>query len=189
MVAGRHKRRRPRRLPQLSRGPSPTRRRGTAGARPWPTRRASRRGPPGRGRGGGARRGVRRGPPPGRGPPAARAPPAAQAQPASAPQPASRPSATPAPVRAGERDEVIPFSRIRKVTAEHMIRSKATSAHTLVVIECDYEGVDKVRRAQRERFRAEEGISLTYLPFQSRAVIDAIREFPMMNSSVGDDEL
>ena len=67
-----------------------------------------------------------------------------------------------------------------------MIRSQATSAHTLVVIECDYEGVEKVRRAQKDAFRAEEGIGLNYLPFQSRAVIDAIREFPNMNSSVGD---
>src|SRR5947209_4947327 len=91
----------------------------------------------------------------------------AQAATSQAAQPAGQPAA-----RAGERDEVIPFTRIRKVTAEHMVRSKATSAHTLVVIEVDYEGVERVRRAEKERFRQEEGISLTYLPFIARAAID-----------------
>jgi 2-oxoglutarate dehydrogenase E2 component (dihydrolipoamide succinyltransferase) len=90
---------------------------------------------------------------------------------------------------AGERDEVIPFSNIRRRTAEHMVRSKATSAHTLVAIEADFEAVDRVRRAERERFRAEEGISLTYLPFVARATIEALRAFPHLNASVGDDAL
>ncbi len=105
----------------------------------------------------------------------------------AAPAPA-RPAA-PAPVRSGERDEVIPFSRIRRVTAEHMVRSKATSAHTVVVVEVDYSGVEMVRRARKDAFKAEEGVGLTYLPFVARAVVDAISEFPHVNSSVGDDEL
>ena len=90
---------------------------------------------------------------------------------------------------AGDRDEVIPFSRIRRVTAEHMVRSQGISAHTLVSVEVDYAGVDRVRASRQERFRAEEGTSLTYLPFVARAVVDAIGEFPHLNSSVGNDEL
>jgi len=132
------------------------------------------------------------------------APPQAPAQPAApapapqqrAPQPApaSAPAAKPAPapqpiMAAGERDEVIPFSNIRKRTAEHMVRSKATSAHTLVAIEADYEGVESVRSRVKDQWRAEEGFALTYLPFISRAVVDAIREFPHINASVGNDEL
>jgi 2-oxoglutarate dehydrogenase E2 component (dihydrolipoamide succinyltransferase) len=70
-----------------------------------------------------------------------------------------------------------------------MIRSKATSAHTLMVIEVDYAGVDRVRQPARESFKAEEGVSLTYLPFVSRAVVDAIRDYPRVNASVGEDEL
>ena len=70
-----------------------------------------------------------------------------------------------------------------------MVRSKATSAHTLMVTEVDYEGVDRARQPAREAFKAEEGTSLTYLPFVARAVIDAVREFPHVNASVGDDEL
>ncbi len=87
------------------------------------------------------------------------------------------------------RDEVVAFSNIRRRTAEHMVRSKATSAHTLVAVEADFEGIERIRRAQRERFRAEQGISLTYLPFVARAVIEGLRAFPMLNASVGDDEL
>jgi len=89
----------------------------------------------------------------------------------------------------GDRDEVIAFSNIRRRTAEHMVRSKATSAHTLVAVEADFEGIEQVRRTQRERFKAEQGISLTYLPFVARAVIEGLRAFPMLNASVGDDEL
>jgi pyruvate dehydrogenase E2 component (dihydrolipoamide acetyltransferase) len=103
---------------------------------------------------------------------------------------APRPSApAPQPVAAGERDQTIPFSNIRKRTAEHMVRSKATSAHTLVGIETDYYGVDKVRAKVKNRFKEEEGFSLTYLPFICRAVVDAIAEFPNVNASVGNDEL
>jgi len=103
--------------------------------------------------------------------------PAAAAPKASAPKP-----------RAGE-DEVIPFSNIRKRTAEHMVRSQATSAHVLIAMEVDYDAVDRVRLAEKDAFKAEEGFSLTYLPFVSRAVIDALRDFPCVNASVGDNEL
>ena len=123
--------------------------------------------------------------------PAVKEPPAekeAPATPAARPQPPA-PAAPVAPTRAAERDEVIPFSNIRRRTAEHMIRSKATSAHVLVVVETDFEGVDRVRSSVQERFRQEEGFTLTYLPFVCRAVIDALREFPHVNASVGDDRL
>ncbi len=94
-------------------------------------------------------------------------------RPSAPPTPARAPSTTGLTRRAG--DEVVPFSNMRRRTAEHMIRSKATSAHTLVVLEVDYEGVDRVRLAAKDRFKAEEGVNLTYLPFVSRAVVDALR--------------
>lgn len=93
------------------------------------------------------------------------------------------------PPTAGARDEVIPFNNIRRRTAEHMMRSRATSAHTLAAVEVDFEGVERVRRAQKERFRQEEGFGLTYLPFVARAVVDALRLYPNVNASVGDDAL
>jgi 2-oxoglutarate dehydrogenase E2 component (dihydrolipoamide succinyltransferase) len=86
-------------------------------------------------------------------------------------------------------DEVIPFSKIRRLTAQHMVMSKATSAHTLMVREVDYERVDTVRRQHGAKFKENEGFSLTYLPFNAVAVIETLREFPHLNASVGNDEL
>jgi pyruvate dehydrogenase E2 component (dihydrolipoamide acetyltransferase) len=102
----------------------------------------------------------------------------------------ARPAAQPAPAaKAGADDEAIAFSNIRRRTAEHMVRSKSTSAHVLTAIEVDFENVDRVRRAAQADFKEREGFTLTYLPFISRAVIDAIEDFPHINASVGDDEL
>ena len=92
-------------------------------------------------------------------------------------------------VRSGERDTSIPLSNIRKRTAEHMVRSIDTSAHVYVSIEVDYEGVDKVRRANKDAWQAEEGFGLTYLPFVARAVADAIHEFPEVNATFTDEAL
>ncbi len=93
------------------------------------------------------------------------------------------------PALPGERDEVVPFSNIRRLTAEHMVRSKATSAHCLVVVEADYEGIERVRRREKDRFKESEGVSLTYLPFVARAVVDVLRDYPQLNASVGDGAL
>jgi pyruvate dehydrogenase E2 component (dihydrolipoamide acetyltransferase) len=86
-------------------------------------------------------------------------------------------------------DEVIPFTKVRRLTAEHMVRSKATSAHTLMVKEVDYEKVDAIRRAHGAAFKEREGFGLTYLPFNALAALEALREFPHLNASVGADEL
>ena len=91
--------------------------------------------------------------------------------------------------RAGERDTAIPHTNIRRRTAEHMTRSKATSAHVYASIEVDFEGVERARAAEKDAFKAAEGFSLTYLPFISRAVVDAIREYPEVNASFGENEL
>ncbi|HVC66757.1 MAG TPA: dihydrolipoamide acetyltransferase family protein [Acidimicrobiales bacterium] len=122
--------------------------------------------------------------------PTAPATPAPAAVPQGAPAPA--PATAPAPVAGqapGERDEIVPFTNIRRRTAEHMVRSKATSAHTLMVREIDYERVEQVRRLHGGRFREEEGFTLTYLPFVARATVEALAEYPHLNASVGDDAL
>jgi pyruvate dehydrogenase E2 component (dihydrolipoamide acetyltransferase) len=115
--------------------------------------------------------------------------PAPAAPVAPAPPPAA---AAPAPeplVRPRDRDTVIPHSNIRRRSAEHLRRSLDTSAHVYASIEVDYERVERVRRVHRETWRAEEGFGLTYLPFVSRAVIDAIHEFPEVNATFTDDAL
>jgi pyruvate dehydrogenase E2 component (dihydrolipoamide acetyltransferase) len=75
--------------------------------------------------------------------------------------------------------DVVPFSPIRRRTAEHLTRSLATAAHTLVTTETDYTAVDAARR--------ESG--LTYLPFVARAIVDALHHYPHLNASVVGDGL
>jgi pyruvate dehydrogenase E2 component (dihydrolipoamide acetyltransferase) len=120
--------------------------------------------------------------------PAARAPePPAPPSPAPAAAPAPRPSA-PAP-SSGERDTSIKLSKIRKLTGDHMVMSKSTSPHAFSVVEIDFANVDATRVPVKDEWKQAEGFSLTYLPFISRALIDALADFPNLNASVGDDEL
>jgi pyruvate/2-oxoglutarate dehydrogenase complex dihydrolipoamide acyltransferase (E2) component len=70
-----------------------------------------------------------------------------------------------------------------------MVRSKATSAHTLTAVEVDFHRIEAARDAAKARFRETEGFGLSYLPFIARAVIDSLAEFPNLNASVGEDVL
>ncbi len=81
-------------------------------------------------------------------------------------------------------DETIPFDNIRRRTAEHMVRSKTTSAHVYTSVEVDYQQVERARQVHQAEWRRDEGFSLTYLPFIVRAFCDAVRDFPMVNASV-----
>jgi 2-oxoglutarate dehydrogenase E2 component (dihydrolipoamide succinyltransferase) len=101
------------------------------------------------------------------------------------------PAVRPIPVSAALAADatVVPFSTIRRRTAEHMVASKAISPHTLMAIEVDYSRVDSVRVPAAAAWKAAEGTSLTYLPFAARAVVDAIAAFPHVNASVDGDRL
>jgi pyruvate dehydrogenase E2 component (dihydrolipoamide acetyltransferase) len=86
-------------------------------------------------------------------------------------------------------DEVVPFNNVRKRAAGLLVASKRTSPHALCAVVADYSAVESVRAAQRAAWREQEGFSLTYLPFIARAVVDALREFPMVNATVADEAL
>ena len=110
--------------------------------------------------------------------------------PAPAPVVATAP-AQPAPpahgstaVSTGGRETVIPLSKIRQLTGDHMVASKSTSPHAFSVVEVDFANVDRVRSSVKAEFRASEGFSLTYLPFIARALVDGLQEFPNLNASV-----
>ena len=92
-------------------------------------------------------------------------------------------------VSARDGTQVIPFSRHRKLTAEHMVRSKATSAHVLQAVEVDFHHVDEVRDTKQAGWRAKEGFVLTYLPFIAKAVCQAMNDFPHLNAHVDGDSL
>ena len=121
----------------------------------------------------------------------------APAAPAPAPQVARTPA--PAPVAASapptkftapsERETVLPLSKIRKLTASHMIMSQAVSAHAFSVVEVDYANVDATRSEVKDQFKQSEGFTLTYLPFIARAIVDALAEYPNLNASIEGDSL
>jgi 2-oxoglutarate dehydrogenase E2 component (dihydrolipoamide succinyltransferase) len=101
---------------------------------------------------------------------------------------ATAPAAAPR-VASGERDEPVTLSKIRKLTGSHMVMSKSVSPHAFSVVEVDFANVDAARSKVKGEWKATEGFSLTYLPFITRAVVDALTEFPHLNASVGENEL
>jgi 2-oxoglutarate dehydrogenase E2 component (dihydrolipoamide succinyltransferase) len=115
------------------------------------------------------------------------------AAPTGAPAPTASPAGAPrvsAPrAVAGARDEVVALSKIRQSTGSHMIASKSVSPHAFSVVEVDFANVDLTRLRAKDEFKASEGFSLTYLPFITRAVVDALGEFPHMNASVTETDL
>jgi 2-oxoglutarate dehydrogenase E2 component (dihydrolipoamide succinyltransferase) len=76
------------------------------------------------------------------------------------------------------------MSIMRQKIAEHMIFSKRTSAHVTTVHKVDVTKVAKMRERNKAEFQARYGISLTYLPFVTRAAAEALRAFPIVNASI-----
>jgi 2-oxoglutarate dehydrogenase E2 component (dihydrolipoamide succinyltransferase) len=115
--------------------------------------------------------------------------PVAEAPPATAPTVAAVP-APPAPapayapsVEAWPGDRVEPWSRIRKLTAEHMVMSRRVSPHVNTIFEIDYTRVAQLRARKKQEY-AGRGVNLTYLAFIAKAVADGLRKHPVVNSAV-----
>ncbi len=89
-----------------------------------------------------------------------------------------------APVPLGEDKVIIPMDRIRQIIAEHMIYSKHTSAHVTSVAEADVTNIVKFRESYKDEFQKQEGFKLTYTAFFTKALIDGVKQFPMVNVSV-----
>ena len=112
-------------------------------------------------------------------PPAAA--PAAPMVPAAA-APATAPRG-PTGVEPWPGDRVEPWSRIRKLTAEHMVMSRRTSPHVNTIFEIDYTRVAQLRARKKQEY-ADRGVSLTYLAFIAKAVADGLRRHPGLNAAV-----
>jgi 2-oxoglutarate dehydrogenase E2 component (dihydrolipoamide succinyltransferase) len=82
-----------------------------------------------------------------------------------------------------EGDDVRDLDRLRARIGANMIQAKQTAAHVWTSVEVDYERVERIRQQHRAAFKAREGFSLTYLPFIARATMDALKAFPVVNSS------
>jgi 2-oxoglutarate dehydrogenase E2 component (dihydrolipoamide succinyltransferase) len=120
-------------------------------------------------------------------PPTAGAPsPAPSRPPAAAPSPAAAPVAAVAGAEAWPGDRVEPWSRIRKLTADHMVMSRRVSPHVNTIFEIDYTRVAQIRGRKKEEFAAR-GVNLTYLAFIAKAVADNLRKHAGINAAVGAD--
>jgi 2-oxoglutarate dehydrogenase E2 component (dihydrolipoamide succinyltransferase) len=109
---------------------------------------------------------------------------------AAAIPPVAIPSAYRPPVyQPREGDTVEPFSRRRKLIAEHMVYSKTHSPHVGTVAEVDLTRLVALRETHKGGFAKREGFALTLLPFAAMAAIRALKEFPRMNASVAGDSL
>jgi 2-oxoisovalerate dehydrogenase E2 component (dihydrolipoyl transacylase) len=86
-------------------------------------------------------------------------------------------------------DQVIQLSRVRRLIAENMTRSKTTIPHAWQTQETDMSGVVANRNENRAAFLAKEGFSLTYLPYVLAATAAALREYPQVNSTLNGNEL
>jgi 2-oxoglutarate dehydrogenase E2 component (dihydrolipoamide succinyltransferase) len=98
------------------------------------------------------------------------------------PQAVSKPAST-------GGDEIIEMSRLRKLIADHMIKSKQTSAHVTNMIEVDVTGVVNWRNRVKDEFLKKEGVKLTFLPVFLEATVKTLREYPQINSSVDGDRI
>jgi len=117
---------------------------------------------------------------------AAPAPRAPVAAPAAAPAAPKAPGIT---FAAGQREVIKPASPMRKVIMQNMVASKQTSAHVHTFFDIDFSAVDRVRRAHKTRFEAEEGVKLTYTVFIAAAIAQCLRRHPYLNAEIRGTDL
>ncbi|EBB5867141.1 2-oxo acid dehydrogenase subunit E2 [Listeria monocytogenes] len=111
---------------------------------------------------------------------------ATKAEVQSAPQ---EKTATPAPVRSAAGDREIPINGVRKAIAKHMSVSKQEIPHAWMMVEVDATDLVRYRNAVKDSFKKEEGYSLTYFAFFIKAVAQALKEFPQLNSTWASDKI
>jgi 2-oxoglutarate dehydrogenase E2 component (dihydrolipoamide succinyltransferase) len=117
--------------------------------------------------------------------PAGAPPAAAAARPAAAAQPMPPVPGAAVPVPG----DLVPMSVMRKKIAEHMVVSKRTSAHVHSIFEIDMTRIVKLREREKAEWEKRNGTKLTLTPFFAQAVLAAIREWPVVNSSVEGDAI
>ena len=113
------------------------------------------------------------------------------AAPAAAPAPvATAPAASAAPtVSVSGQDEIVEMDRMRKLIADHMVRSKQTSPHVTSFVEADMTKIVEWRKRNKATFEQAHGAKLTFTPLIAEAIVKAIRDFPGVNASVDGDRI
>ena len=87
------------------------------------------------------------------------------------------------------RGTTVSMSRLRKVIADRMVESLKISAQLTTVVEVDVTKIDRLRNAAKASFESREGVKLTFLPFFAVAVCEALKQHPVLNSSVEGDQI
>jgi pyruvate dehydrogenase E2 component (dihydrolipoyllysine-residue acetyltransferase) len=109
-----------------------------------------------------------------------------------APQPSRAPAgaeAGPQPFAEGDRVEIEPMSTMRRRIAERMVESRHISAHVTSFMEVDFTRTAKLRDELKGEYLARDGVKLTFMPFIIKAVIEGIKKWPIVNSSVWGDQI
>ncbi|RYD96767.1 MAG: 2-oxo acid dehydrogenase subunit E2 [Sphingobacteriales bacterium] len=110
----------------------------------------------------------------------------------AAPAPQAAPAAAPAPAAVtnpGGNVEIIEMDRMRKLIADHMVRSKATSPHVTSFTECDVTNIVNWRDKNKNAFLKQYGEKITFTPIFIEALANCIKKFPMINSSLDGDRI
>ena len=105
----------------------------------------------------------------------------------TAPDSSSR--AGPAPGQVESEDQAITLSPVRRIIAQHMVKSATEIPHAWSMVEVDVNSLVKYREAIKVEFQQREGVDLTYLPFVIKAVVESLRQHPMLNSTWGGDKI
>jgi len=99
------------------------------------------------------------------------------------------PAPPPARVAAGEDDEGVPLTSIRKTIAQRMTASAFSAPAAWLAMEADVTGLAALRESRKSAFRERHGVDLTYLPFMAHAVAQALLEHPYLNASWAEDKI
>ena len=92
------------------------------------------------------------------------------------------------PARPGDRVDIQPLSVMRKKIAEHMVLSRRTSAHVHSVFHVNFSTIEKIRHEKKSEYE-RLGAKLTYMAFIAKAVVDALRRYPIINASLDGDNV
>ncbi|SEN21497.1 dihydrolipoamide acetyltransferase family protein [Lihuaxuella thermophila] len=99
----------------------------------------------------------------------------------------------PAPAAAGitleNGDTEVPVSSVRRTIAQRMVMSKHEAPHAWTMMEADVTGLVALRNRLKDEFKKREGVSLTFMPFFIKAVVDSLKEFPYLNSVWAEDKI
>ena len=109
---------------------------------------------------------------------------ASTSAPTSSAPAAAKPTTATAPTAAPQPGELVPMTRMRSIIAKRMVESKHTAAHVHTVFKVDMTRIVKLREKEKNKYEQRNGVKLTYMPFITRAAVQALRKHPIVNAAV-----